>query len=46
MNEIESLKNEVLITVLSMIEAEVVQNPSEQIKALEVSKNLLKKIWH
>jgi F0F1-type ATP synthase membrane subunit b/b' len=45
---IESLKTEVIVTVLSMIESEMdsVNTPAEQIKNIENSRKVLKKLWN
>jgi F0F1-type ATP synthase membrane subunit b/b' len=46
---IDSLKTEVVITVLSMIESDIDSlnnNPTEQLKNIENSRKVLKKLWN
>ena len=43
---LDNLKGEILVTILSMIETESINNQSEQLQRLETSKKLLKKIWN
>lgn len=43
---LETLKSEVLVSVLSLIETESLSNQTEQIKNIENSRKILKKLWN